>query len=303
MSGLVNLGNTCYINSVLQILHALDELNDYIHTGQPKNLDDAIFPMEWNDLRQIMDKKVTISPKLFIHKNKILFEKKHRTEFLHHAQGDASEYFMFALECIHNSYNLNDVNPAKAVKDYEKKEYSIVTRLFLSMLEVSYADKVKVVSTNHEAQWAMDLPLPDQSALSLYDCLDAYFKEEYLNGDNRWYDEKEDVKKEVTRRSVLVHCPVILVLNLKRWLGFTKKNNSLVSLRPYLDMSNYASEKVGYELFGIINHIGTLRGGHYYVCIKKKQSWYSINDEHITPIAFDRVVCPNNYCLFYRKLK
>jgi len=309
MSGLINLGNTCYINSVLQLLHSLEELNQYLSDHEPnKNVVDSIFIQEWNNLRQIMDKNVTISPKRFIHMNKILCHKKNKMEFMDNQQCDASEYFTCVLDCIHNSYNkIEDhnlkYNKNKHIKQYEKNDHSIVTSLFLSMLEVTYCEKEDVLTTNYEPQWNMDLAVPDKPQITLYDCLNEYFKDEYLKDGNMWYDEKEKIKKEVIKRCTLFKCPSILVLNLKRWSSFTKKNNKRIDLETYLDLSKYAYEKANYELFGIINHDGNMYGGHYYSFIKKQGMWYNVDDELISVIPFERVVSSSNYCLFYRKLK
>lgn len=303
VSGLTNLGNTCYINAVLQILHNLDELNEYITKRTPHPIGDSIFPVEWNALKELMDKSVIINPQRFLHMNEVLFEKKNKTEFLNHQQGDASEYMLFVLETIHNAYNLLETPSKSAYLDeVQKKDFSIITHLFSSTLEVNYVDiGDKVVSTKYETQWTLDLPIPD-GIETLTQCLDLFFSEERLCDANQWYDDTTHQHKDVIRKTRMVYDPHFLVLSLKRWTGI-KKNNKKIVYDTTLDLSKYSKNSSRYSLMGIINHDGNVRSGHYYAYVLKGGQWFNVNDTHVSVIPAEKLVCSSNYCLFYRKLK
>jgi ubiquitin C-terminal hydrolase len=65
LSGLVNLGNTCYMNSVVQCLFATDFLNSYIKTKKfRKNLKVGIFNMELDKKKHL----IRLNPQLTIEK-------------------------------------------------------------------------------------------------------------------------------------------------------------------------------------------------------------------------------------------
>ena len=69
LSGLANIGNTCYINSCIQVLIHLDILNKYIDSNN-KNLNnniDANIVIEYKQLKDLLFKSnCIISPNRFV---------------------------------------------------------------------------------------------------------------------------------------------------------------------------------------------------------------------------------------------
>jgi len=92
------------------------------------------------------------------------------------------------------------------------------------LFEVQYIDEMrKKVSSSYEINWNLNVCIPQNNHLTLYDCLDFTFKEEYLCDDNAWLDDKTNEKKNVYKRVKMLYCPSILVLSLKRWIDCKKK--------------------------------------------------------------------------------
>jgi ubiquitin C-terminal hydrolase len=317
--GLRNVGNTCYINASLQILSQIDELNYYlILMKKMKNIPDTILVFEWIGLyKMIHDNQGYIIPYRFIENLKKISIKKNRDEFSTNEQNDSVDLFDFILECIHNSLNHLDKTlhfnktGCKQVDQYLKKieesDCSIIPALFLTCTLNQYIHPInkKIEFYKLEHEYKIGLSIPNKHNISLNDCFVETFKEESLTGDNAWFDEKENKKKSVLKRSALTCLPIILCLHLKRWRdNLTKKSDKVES--PFiLDITKFTiyKERTLYQLFGIVNHEGSINGGHYYSYVLRDKTWFSLNDEIVKSISLDSVIHESNYCLFYRKIK
>ena len=105
MTGLTNLGNTCFLNSCIQILNHTFELVDVLQLqSNKKNISEFSMIQEWNELREIMwSNDGVVSPNKFIFNVHKLAREKKRELFTGWAQNDMSEFLLFFIECIHTS--------------------------------------------------------------------------------------------------------------------------------------------------------------------------------------------------------
>ena len=57
-----------------------------------------------------------------------------------------------------------------------------------------------------------------------------------------------------------------------------------------------------YDLYGVVNHHGSLYGGHYTAYCQNflNKRWYEFNDSRVSEISKNDIVSAYSYVLFYR---
>jgi ubiquitin C-terminal hydrolase len=252
--GLYNLGNTCFLNSCLQVLQHIPELLDIlskkVKAQQINNVDDNIMLNEWVELSRLMwSVNGVVTPNKFVHNVQQLAYKKNKDIFTGWAQNDLSEFLLFIIDSFHNSIcrkvsfrikgNSQNNTDEIAICSYRflqsiyEKEYSELLDLFFgvylttiyekdgSMKPLSIKDPVsmKPLSIKPEHFFIFDLQLfKDQYICqTLYDCFDIFVEPEELSGDNAWYNEKLGKKQDILKTTTFWSLPQILVIILKRF--------------------------------------------------------------------------------------
>ena len=313
LSGLVNLGNTCFINSFLQCLSHTHELSEFLETYDDEKNPQNILLNEWNSLRKLMWKNnCTISPKRFIHfVHAVSREKKMR--FQTYSQEDVSEFIFFVLE-LFNSY-LNKPLEYKTTSDNKiesfkkecfKKEYSKIVELFYGIQVSSISHKDGDVIKEVPEQFSiLTIHLLQQKNTTINECIADYCQKELLDGDNQYQlkddsPEKVDAEKQV----YFYELPKILIIILKRYSNFMRKKTDAVKIEETLNLDSHCKNKGNnYQLYGANLHSGILGGGHYMAAIKNNKNWYIFNDATVSKVSFSKINNnPNVYCLFYRKI-
>ena len=335
--GLVNLGNTCFLNSCIQVLQHIYEIHPLFDNIQ-KDTPDAVLIKEWNELRKVMQQQNGIlSPNRFVHIVQQIAHQKQRDLFTGWAQNDMSEFLLFLVESMHNSisFPLNiqiNGNPEHALDNrailcYQllqtiyKKEYSKVLDVFYGMYvtEIIHETTDEILSEKPEHYFILDLQLfyregnrdryEDKICRNIYECFDLFVKPELLMGDNAWFNDKNKQKQTVRKQVKFWNFPDVLVLILKRFSpdGTRKLQNLLEFPMEGLDLSRYVNgynaPSYVYDLFGVCNHMGNVMGGHYTSFVKNGDGeWNHYNDQIIEPVQdISQIISPKAYCLFYRK--
>ena len=314
LSGIINLGNTCYINSAIQCLSHTIELTDFFLTNKWKIINNNYkynnFSNEWYRILNAMwEDNCTISPNsLFKLMIKISNETKLSFGFSSYRQNDIQELLIFLLDIMHKSLDIggiipNEIDNTVSVKHWNKfysKEYSKIIDLFYGQIETSINDinTKKKLSSNFQPVCFFTLPIPSLNRdIHIEDCLNLYLSEEILDGDNKWYYKKTNEYIKVTKKIKIKKYPKILILCLNRFNNDNSKINTKVDIP---ELFNF--DKKSYELYGICNHYGDSSGGHYIAFCKNNNIWYKFNDKIVTKLDTNELISESNYCLFYRKL-
>uniref|UniRef100_A0A674K1N3 USP domain-containing protein n=1 Tax=Terrapene triunguis TaxID=2587831 RepID=A0A674K1N3_9SAUR len=137
--------------------------------------------------------------------------------------------------------------------------------------------------------------------------------------------------------------PPILTLHLKRFqqAGFNlRKVNKHIKFPEVIDLAPFCAikcknvaegnKRVLYSLYGVVEHSGTMRSGHYTAYAKMRTlknhlsdlyfhnnffkflltaletesagQWFHISDTHVQPVAVSKVLNSQAYLLFYERL-
>ena len=335
LSGLANIGNSCYINSCMQIFSNMNEFNIILDENIPRKINkniDSVLINEWNDLRIMMwSKNCTIAPIRFVKIIQKICKEKNLIDFVNDDQNDVMEFLLFIIDTFHNglkrevsmeiSGKIENNKDELAKQCYSiiqqnfQKEYSEILNLFfgISINEIISLENDDLLSRKCEIYSVLTLSIPEDNnnrylkSCTLDECLENYMKYEILKDDNAWFNEKTGKKENIKKNLTFWNFPNILIITLKRFDNFNNKITTIVNCKiDNMDFSKYVKcykkEEYVYDLLGTINHSGNTYGGHYTANIRNMNNkWYNYNDTFINEIKIDKIITNETYCLFYRK--
>ncbi|XP_011041897.1 PREDICTED: ubiquitin carboxyl-terminal hydrolase 2-like isoform X2 [Populus euphratica] len=146
-----------------------------------------------------------------------------------------------------------------------------------------------------------------------------------VNEDEDKTSKKLNVKRDATRRFLIEKPPPILTIHLKRFSQDARGRlcklsghvtfRDVLDLEPYMDPRSVDTERYVYRLLGVVEHLGTMRGGHYIAYVRgdernkgkadKEQGgsvWYYASDAHVREVSLEEVLRCDAYLLFYEKV-
>ncbi|XP_066566888.1 ubiquitin carboxyl-terminal hydrolase 2a isoform X2 [Amia ocellicauda] len=329
--GLRNLGNTCFMNSILQCLSNTQQLRDYcIQNSHRRDLHNntrvhTALMEEFAKLIQTLwssSGSEAVSPSEF--KTQI---QKYAPRFVGYNQQDAQEFLRFLLDGLHNEVNRVTVRPRASTEDldhlpddekgkrmwnkYLEREDSRVVDLFVGQLKSSLTcSDCGYCSTVFDPFWDLSLPIAKKGygEVSLMDCMRLFTKEDVLDGDEKPTCYRCKARRKCTKKFTIQKFPKILVLHLKRFSEARIRTSKLSTFVNFplkdLDLREFASENsihAVYNLYAVSNHSGTTMGGHYTAYCRNPASgeWYTFNDSRVTPMSSSQVRSSDAYVLFY----
>jgi ubiquitin C-terminal hydrolase len=260
-----NLGNTCYLNSILQCFINNPHFQNIIKNKTDKNE----FLIELETIIKLID--LTVNDETVSIKYNLTNFIQIKNNFRLFQQHDAHEYLMYFLD--------------KVIPDTPDYHGTLKTSM--------HCGNCKNISIVYEQFNTINLD-PNGNC-SIYNLFMDYLKKESIS---EYYCEKCNTSSESTKKLSIHKLPTNLIIVLKKYNNKFKIQYPLNDLKIKESSSGIINN---YSLTAVVNHLGNLNNGHYNCNVLVNDAWYFIDDETIYLNTSFKTDEPNVYILFFKK--
>ncbi|KAK4683648.1 ubiquitin carboxyl-terminal hydrolase 8, partial [Tremellales sp. Uapishka_1] len=332
LTGLKNLGNTCYMNSTLQCLNGRYKasINVTNPLGTKGNLAHAFAEL----IGALWQEDYTFLSPITFRKSIITFAQ----QFSGTDQHDSQEFLSFVLDGLHEDLNRVRIKPPPVEMTPEReaalenlppevaseKEWQIYRMrndsLIVDLFQGQYRNRLECLtchktSTTYDAFMYMSLPVPsNKSRVVLQELIDEFVQAEIMQNEDAWNCPRCKVPRRASKTLTISRLPPVLLIQLKRFstkngVFWDKSETPVIFPVNALDLSRYVPPRAAtgredlddprtqiapykYDLYGVSNHMGTLSSGHYTAFVKSSKGWMYCEDSKITKAHERDVVRP-----------
>ncbi|MCO5557031.1 hypothetical protein L7F22_010586 [Adiantum nelumboides] len=295
-AGLANLGNTCFLNSVLQCLTYTPPLAAHLQAGL-HNMSCkitgfcAMCALERHVREALSSNGRVVSPSYLVKNLRNICR-----SFQLWRQEDSHEYMRYLIEALQRCCSGELHGGRSFIK---------------SVFGGSLRSQVKCTQCSHcsnKYDPFLDLSLEVARADSLHKALAHFTAIEVLDGDNKYHCSKCKTKVRALKQFTIDQAPPVLTVQLKRFSSFGSyggKIDKKVHFERELDLKPFVTgaevEELSYSLYAVLVHSGwSTHSGHYYCFVRTAQdTWHAMDDSEVSQVSESTVLAQKAYILFY----
>lgn len=303
LKGFINMGSTCFMSSILQVVVHNPFIRDYYMSGAhldcPKSPDDCISCCV-NEIFQ--DFYTSTSTNGYGPSSLLTAAWKVKKSLAGYSQQDAHEFWQFLIHQIHKNDTQCTSREVTPENGKSPRCNCITHRIFAGELQ-STLTCTNCGNSRVTVDPMLDLSLEIQHK-TLVECLDRFTNAEKL--DIMYECPNCKTTSGVTKQLKLRRLPPTLCIQLKRFehhVGVSSKIDTHVGIPLMLDLSKYtlgSSRACIYELYAVVYHIGSVNTGHYIALVKTRDGiWFKFDDAKVIRISEKEVLDSQAYLLFY----
>lgn len=337
--GITNCGNTCFMNSALQVLIHTPVIAQYFSQEKLTLTEHWFFPKEKDKVRKVVEAfhelyhAYTTTTEPYVHPGAILdllpsLISGYRNE--HRSQEDAQEYISKFLEMVTSATNTNPEKKHRELTDGEKNDFATTKANFQTSSEKSFVTDAfqgfyqkiirchvgrdhDLLSYKFDPMDLLSLSIPGKGhSLSQLIQLSQREIPVDLNENIKCQDSAQAKEGDTESLKIfsLAKKPAYLFIQLKRfeqlpdYSGYKKISTEveIPTILPLQAVQDTAPRV--FSLYAVILHHGAYGGGHYVALLQKEGKWLQANDQVISEMTEEKALelnKKNGYLFFYQE--
>lgn len=308
MTGIVNLGATCYVNTAIKCLISVPHFSTtLLHLKSEENRDKEFIVKFQALCKELLSgNSRVVNPMEFV---KVLIKEIRVINILE--QNDINEFLTFFLARLleiagQNVYDrmlhiTKQIKYKKTAYDRQKEKMDMdwvqkVGKEYSKLTPVLYGQHINQIICKmcnkivHNYELFQDVSLALEGN-SLEDCFAKHFTDIVLN---EWRCDACRQDSHGSKRTILIwRPPQMLVICLKRFdydpsRRMFVKNTKSISIPEFFDIEKYVIGRSAakYQLCSAAIHSGSYYGGHYHaVCKDANGTWYRHDDDYVSSMG------------------